>query len=124
MHTDAVLAAGLGARTVSFVVNGSFPPEVQVWISDTKTAKGLSAEISLRPVKSNMERMQQLPEVRGEGLYPHSCLTGSLGSQLLSSQQTVEAVQDAGQTHRFPPQGGGDGVDGTQLRNKDLRNKE
>lgn len=34
----------------------------------------------------------------------------------------MEAVEDAGQTHCFSPQGGRDGVDGTQLWNQDLRN--
>lgn len=60
------------------------------------------------------------PEVGGEGLNPNSSFGGSLGSQLLGSQQAVEAVQDAGQTHGFPPQGGGNGMDGTQLRNQNL----
>lgn len=32
----------------------------------------------------------------------------------------MEAVQDAGQTHGFPPQGGGNGMDGAQLRDQDL----
>lgn len=60
------------------------------------------------------------PEVWGEGLRPHSGLSGSLSSQLLGSQQAMEAVQDAGKTHGFPPQGGRNGMDGTQLRNQDL----
>lgn len=63
-----------------------------------------------------------VPEVRGEGLGSYSSFTGCLGSELLSSQEAVEAVEDAGQTHCFPPQGGRDGVDGTELWNQDLKN--
>lgn len=65
---------------------------------------------------------RQGPEVRGQGLSSHSGFAGCLGSELLGGQQAVEAVEDAGQTHCFPPQGGRDGVDGTQLWNQYLRN--
>lgn len=64
---------------------------------------------------------QQLPEVWRQGPLPDPGLDGRLRSQLLSGQQAVQAVQDAGQTHRFPPQGGGDGVDGAELRDQNLR---
>lgn len=69
-----------------------------------------------------MVHVEQEPEVRGEGLGSDSGFTGRLGPELLGGQEAVEAVEDAGQTHCFPPQGGGYGVDGTQLWNQDLKN--
>lgn len=68
--------------------------------------------------------MEHGPKIRRESLGSHSSFTGSLGSELLSGQEAVEAVEDAGQTHCFPPQGGRDGVDGTQLWDQDLTNSK
>lgn len=64
--------------------------------------------------------MQQLPEVWWQGPRSHSSLDGRLSPELLSGQQAVESVEDAGQTHGFPPQGGRDGVDGTEFWNQNL----
>lgn len=68
--------------------------------------------------------MSWRPEVRGEGLGSHSGFTGCLGSQFLGGEEAVEAVEDAGQTYSFSPKGGGDGVDGTQLWNQDLKTQD
>lgn len=61
-----------------------------------------------------------LPEVGGQVLGPDTGVRGSLRPQLFGSEQAVQAVQDAGEAHRLPPQGGRDRVDGTQLRYQDL----
>lgn len=66
---------------------------------------------------------QQLPKVRRQGPSSHSSLDGRLSSELLGGQQAVEAVQDAGQTHSFPPQGGRDGVNSAEFRDQNLTQK-
>lgn len=53
---------------------------------------------------------------------PHSSITGGLRSELLCNQETVEAVEDTGQTNCLPPQGRRDWVNGTELWDQNLGN--
>lgn len=78
----------------------------------------LDVSVGQRP--ENQAEPETTPEVWWEGLGSYARLTGCLGSKLFGYQEAVEAIEDAGETHCFPPQGGRNGVDGAQLWNQDL----
>jgi hypothetical protein len=48
------------------------------------------------------------------------CVCGDEFPEALGNQQAVDAVEDGGHAHGFPPQRRGEGVDVTQLGDEDL----
>lgn len=82
-----------------------------------KSSKHTNANNPTQNLHSPKKWLLDWPEVRRQVLRSYPSIDGCLRPQLFGRQKAVKSIEDAGKADGFPPQRGGDRVNGTELRN-------